>query len=148
MPGQGSEEWRRIERTLVTRGLWDDQVGVGRKARASLCRRCRAPVMAGLDHDRCALTAICDPFPLSALGECSLLLMNRPTYSLRWISDHYVLNHRDQWSIAGRPAGAPGMVEVLGEHLCHYRHPETFIAAYAPRNPRPDRKADNDQPDF
>jgi hypothetical protein len=45
--------------------------------------RCGAIVLAALDHWACAIEVICDPYPLSALGEVHALRDGRRTYQVR-----------------------------------------------------------------
>jgi hypothetical protein len=138
--------WEQIKASLVARGIWDEN-GVSRKARARFCRRCRSPVIAGYDHDRCAFAAYVDPMPLNPLGEAMALMADRPTYSLRWVGGHYELDYRSSESIAAHPAGTQPHIEVVAAHVCdaemasHYRGPSMA-------HHRPIERHDNDDPPF
>lgn len=108
--------WDQIRRSLVERGVMTEG-GTTRKARGRSCPHCGAPVLAGLDDDRCAKEAVVDPTPVNALGEATALLQNRFTYSLRW-ADAYYLDPRDQWNIAASPAGTDPRIEIVVQHKC------------------------------
>lgn len=85
----------------------------GRKARATTCGKCRAPVLVGLDADRCAFTVTVDPHPLSNLGEAQALLAGRQTYAYERTGA--ALWHRDPGKV--RWAAAETVI-CLPEHLC------------------------------
>jgi len=119
-------DWNAIRRILEARGLWDAD-GVSRRARARLCR-CGAPVMVGLDHDNCAMPAICDPAPLNALGEVQALMEGRTTYELSRILNTYVLDYRDADNIKAHPAGSGALFEVLAAHKCGIEYAPTMQA--------------------
>lgn len=86
----------------------------GRHARAGVCGRCGAPVLRGLDADRCAGQAVADPWPLTPAGEAVALLSDRLTYEASgrpldlWL--------RDRWQIASHPADS-GLL-VVAQHVC------------------------------
>lgn len=58
------------------------QNDAARCASIRLCRRCHAPILQGLDADNAAMTARCDPTPLTEMGEAVALLQGRTTYDL------------------------------------------------------------------
>lgn len=120
-------DWDMVKRTLEARGLWNAD-GIGRRARARLCKRCNQAVMVGLDGDLVARVATCSPVPLSRIGEALVLLAGRPTYSLRWIAGRYEIDWRDQWQIKGMPAGSQQFIDVLGAHECNYEYTQPMIA--------------------
>jgi hypothetical protein len=109
---------RIIEASLRNRGLWNAD-GVSRKARARLCKKCQAPVMVGLDDERCGIPVTVDPTPLNALGEVQALMTGRATFSLRYVAGRYEIDHRDSFRISGTPAGSDPRLEVLAEHECN-----------------------------
>jgi hypothetical protein len=104
-------------RRLDEAGYIDARLQASRKARALPCPRCGQPLLRGLDADICARTVDTDPYPLAAESEALALLMHIRTFELRWYGDHYELDSRDRWRIAGRPATRPD-VDVLAEHRC------------------------------
>ena len=121
--------------------------GISRRAHTRYCRHCRRPVMTGLDHDHVAATATCDPTPLDALGELTALMNGRPTYELTWTRERgYVLDHRDQFRIRGRPAGTWRDGDVLAEHKCES---QTTLSACDSNIEIPARNENtNDEPSF
>lgn len=102
-----------LQRHLEDRGLWDLD-SIGRAARARRCRTCRDYVLAGLDADRCALPVAADPDPLSVRGEAIAILAGKPTYSLRYLSNRFELDHRGHFDIRGDPR----RLDVLAGHIC------------------------------
>lgn len=60
---------------------------------------------------------MCDTRPLSRLGELDALMRGRATYSLKRGGGRLELWHRDDFRIAGSPAGE-GRADVLAEHVC------------------------------
>lgn len=64
--------------------------------------RCGAQVLAGLDADRAALTAIVDLAPICEMGEALALLQGRPTYDLVGDSRKKELEYRYEWNIKAR----------------------------------------------
>lgn len=90
-----------------------------RYARPNLCT-CGTWTLLGLDGDVLATTARVDPTPLTAQGELVALLTSRRTLTLTREGRRLVLDDRDPWRTAGRPAGAPGAAyAVVPEHRCH-----------------------------
>lgn len=124
-PLDGDQKWRIVQASLEARGLWNAD-GIGLRVKAHSCRTCGAPIMAGLDHARVAMPARADPYPLSALGEATVLLGDRATYSLLWIAGHYELNYRTSWHIEGSPAGDPTR-EVLAQHECGFIYSQVLL---------------------
>lgn len=53
-----------------------------RSVRLRLCPHCRAPILAGLDADICALSVRVDMTPINEMGEAIALLAGRRTYDL------------------------------------------------------------------
>lgn len=93
--------------------------GVGRRATIRPCADCRQATVTGLDADRCAHRATCDPNPLTARGEAIALIAGRRTYALRRLFGRLELDHRDHWQIRANPAGHPdNRYDVLAEHRC------------------------------
>jgi hypothetical protein len=141
-------DWRVIESSLRARGLWNED-GISRRARARFCRKCRAPIMVGLDSDVMGTAAVCDPAPINVLGEVQALMTGRATYALRWLGGRWEIDHRDSFQIKGSPAGSNPRYEVLAEHRCHA--PINAANMRAPYLERPgDKKAesDDDNPPF
>jgi hypothetical protein len=56
--------------------------GVYRAAKVARCRKCRAIVIRGLDHDRCARLAVVNPAPLSVVSEALALMAGRAASGL------------------------------------------------------------------
>lgn len=110
--------------------------GITRRAHPHRCHKCGAMTVRGLDADVAATDAICDPIPLSPLGEALAYL--RPaqrfqgqTYALVHLS-RYELERRDAAIIAYKPAGSPRQ-DVLRSHVCDDRAlsaPETLPSAF------------------
>lgn len=111
-----STPWEIIEAHLVRTGVIAPD-GITRRAQPRRCRDCRAPVLTGLDADRCSLRADVDPRPLTALGELLAQLEDRRTYALCSDSGRLVLNYRDAGRLAHNPAGT-GRFDVMAEHRC------------------------------
>jgi hypothetical protein len=84
---------------------------IERKAVETDCPGCGAPVLAGLDGDRCALSVVADREPTSgALGELRALMAGLETYSLV----QGELGHRDDFH--HRAARSRHPIHV--EHRC------------------------------
>lgn len=126
--------WETIKQVLESRGLWNAD-GIGRKARARYCTKCRAPVIAGLDDERSAMVVFVDPDPaLNATGEVIALMQGRRTYSLRWLAGRYEIDHRDSYRIQGDPAGSRGDMEILVLHNCiPFFVPDSALARHIER---------------
>lgn len=107
----------KLRRILEARGQWNSD-GIARKARGRLCPKCGEPTMAGLDADLCAGVAVCNPQPLTPLGEVYALFAGLRTFTLEWLGGHYEINFRDEWRIKGMPAGSKKNVDVIAEHRC------------------------------
>lgn len=111
-------------------------LGITRRAHPYRCPKCSAWTVRGLDAPWAATDAICDPIPLSPLGEAMAYL--RPpqryqgqTYALVRLS-RYELERRDAAVIADKPAGSPRQ-DVLRSHVCDDRplsDPETLPSAF------------------
>lgn len=106
---------------LVEDGVLSES-GLSRTARIRAHPPCRIPTMAGIDSD--GLDAWCELAPLSAAGEAGALLAGRRTHRLH--ADRLV--RRDQWSIAGRPAGSDASEPVFAEHRCRQPIPAGWQA--------------------
>lgn len=90
--------------------------------------RCGAIVLAALDHWTCALQVICDPYPLSALGEVHALRDGRRTYQVRG----WGVRVRNAHRIKGNPPSA--RCTVLAAHVCEREVPHAWRQ---PPKPRP-----------
>jgi hypothetical protein len=142
--------WAVVKASLIARGLWDAD-GITRKARGRLCSQCGAPVIVGLDHDRCAMAVFLDPSPVNVLGEAMALLAGRQSYSLRWVGGHYEIDVRYPEHITGSPAGTNSRLEVLATHVCHSAPLPNSLRGQAVAAPTPIKGADrdlDDQPPF
>jgi hypothetical protein len=113
---------------LVQRGVMSES-GLSRTAKMLECRDCKSHVIAGLDADRCAREAVCDPLALSKQGEALALIAGRSTWHL--LAGR--LEYRDHWRILGYPAGSVNR-PVVASHLCHHQIPSDW-AAPAPITP-------------
>jgi hypothetical protein len=96
--------------------------------------RCGALVLTALDHWACAMTVICDPWPLSPAGEVQALRDDRQTYQIR----QWGVRYRNAYRIAGNPP-RPG-VTVLAEHRCGHPIPDTWKQPLPPLTPRPNNQ--------
>lgn len=103
-----------------------------RAATIRLCPSCRAPVLVGYDADHLALKAVCDPTPLTPLGEAVALITGRTTYALTPGRDRKELDYRDEWRI-GHPTRNP----ILAAHQCDGIDLRPFA-----QPPEPKKKAD------
>lgn len=100
---------------MIPAWLLNTQAGPNhRAATIRQCPKCKAPILTGLDADKCALTARADPTPITPLGETIALLQTRSTYNLTTMHSRKYLDHRDQWTIT-----MPRRWPVLPEHRCH-----------------------------
>lgn len=84
-----------------------------RAATIRLCRTCRAPILAGLDADRAAITVYCDPTPLTPLGEAFAVITGRTTYDLFPGQDR-----RELWPREAAHITKPRRFPVLAAHKC------------------------------
>lgn len=98
------------------------ETGISRRASARRCHRCQLYTVAGLDDDRCALEAQCDPRPLTAAGEATAIVSGLRTFSLTW-RGRYELDARTYREIRSKPAGSTPRHDVLAEHQCDLRLP-------------------------
>ena len=96
--------------------------GGGRDARPDWCRKCRAPIIRGLDADYCAVVVIVDSTPLNATGEALAILADIPTYLLHLTRTNKArLDRRHWYSYRTRPAGVTTIgqrYDVVAEHRC------------------------------
>lgn len=86
-----------------------------RGARSGVCLKCRRPVLRGLDHDKCAMTAEVDAYPISALGEAVALLRGATTFDLALTGGTYELHYRYRQHV-GQVRSYP----VFVAHDCSY----------------------------
>lgn len=106
--------------------------GVTRRARGRTCRKCRAPILAGLDGDSCAQSVEVDPTPLTAIGEAMALLGGRGTWQLVRRGggrDGHELIRRDRDLIRSWPAGLTEgrAYDVLPRHKCRDNSLDQFM---------------------
>lgn len=106
-----------LQRILESKGQWNAD-GFSRKAHGRICRKCRQPMMIGLDSDVGGFPVQCDPAPLTPLGEVSALFAELHTYSIKWMGDRWEIDFRDADRIKAAPAGSQPHVDVLAEHRC------------------------------
>lgn len=121
---------------LIRTGAMTEK-GTTRRARYRHCR-CGLVILTGLtDPHTCAIEAHVDPHPLNPLGEALALLEGRYTVTARPEAGRFVLDDRDDLTIAARPAGTTLRADVLAEHRCGRpvpkggRGPSSFHAAHA-----------------
>lgn len=133
-PAQPMPRW--LKHLLLEAGhLTSD--GATRAAHATRCRRCNAPIVIGLDHERTALTARCDPQPLNPEGEYRALLAGRTTYTITWRYSRYELDNREPEHITAHPAGHPdNRFDVLATHTCRQPIPTQHQATAHAGGPR------------
>lgn len=97
---------------------------------AATCRRCRRPILSGLDNDQTAFTAQTDAYPINTTGEALAILTGRRTYKLtRTMSGTGLLTRRTFASrINEAPAGRKTLIayDVVAQHSCDDR-----LAAHA-----------------
>lgn len=91
--------------------------------------RCGGLVLVALDHWACALEVICDPYPLSPVGEVEALRDGRRTYQVR----AWGVRYRNGYRIREKPAGT---VTVLTDHICDRALPATWLQP-PPAKPTP-----------
>jgi hypothetical protein len=116
-----------LRQHLLETGALDPRL-VGRKAQLRKCPTCRADILRGLDDDTCALLVVVDPTPLSPLGEALALVEGRYTVTFRRDRGHLVLDLRDDFHIAGSPAGTRAFEDVLRQHVCNTAPPAGPLA--------------------
>lgn len=90
--------------------------------------RCGAIVLAALDHWACAIEVICDPYPITALGEVHALRDGRRTYQVR----PWGVRVRTAYRIQGNPPGE--RCTVLAAHVCEREVPHAWRQ---PPKPKP-----------
>ncbi|MFC3980191.1 hypothetical protein [Streptosporangium jomthongense] len=96
-----------------------------RTAGITQCPRCFAPVLRGLDAEKCALPVRADIGPIDEMGEAIALLQGRATYDLVGNAQKKELEHRYEWHIRN-----PRRYPVLAAHKCG--SPLPAIPARAP----------------
>ena len=92
--------------------------GITRHARVRRCRRCRVPVVSGLDDVVMADAVDVDPAPLGALAEAAALLRGCTTYDLARRAGKLVIDRRTVYEIQGWPPGTRRNVDVVKAHEC------------------------------
>jgi hypothetical protein len=126
-------EW--LVRHLETIGaMGNDRIGRG--ARPARCRHCSCSILTGLDGDRAAGVARVDPLPLAPMGEALAILAGRSTYALHVGAGRCELQIRDQWQIAGTPAGT--RYDVMAAHVCGGPNLPEAPTVNRPPTPLPD----------
>lgn len=104
-------------RSLVKRGLMDDETGATRNARQSRCQACKRPTIIGIDRDFGGVAVECDANPLSATGELAAIALGRRTFDLRAHGGRWHIDRREFWHIRDVPPGSPRN-DVLVKHEC------------------------------
>lgn len=99
---------------LKTQGHMSSR-GTTRRATTQPCPHCHQPTITGLDADRCAITARCNPNPLTPLQEAHALLNKQQTWTLTTRAGRPQLDPRHQWNRPSKPANTH---TVLTEHKC------------------------------
>ena len=92
--------------------------GIARAARYQRCVDCRRAVLTGLDADRAALPAECDPTEIDTRGELVALALGLRTYTLTRATNSsgktaWNLDRRDQWQIRAGQRTA-----IVAQHRC------------------------------
>lgn len=125
-----------LQRLLDAKGTSNSD-GVSRAARAGHCRSCGQVVIRGLDADRAALPATCDPGSINALGEFLAVTTGRRTYDLDW-RGRYELSPREPAHISDSPPGSKPNSPVVVAHECDSPMPAAgrVVAAPAARTTR------------
>lgn len=85
--------------------------------KSARCSACGRSTLEGRSADT-GLDVVCDPRPLSRMGEALALIGGHGTFTLRLIGDRFDLSQRDHFRIHGDPAGTNG-VDVLVRHFCN-----------------------------
>lgn len=104
-------------RSLVARGLMDDQTGATRNARNSRCQACKRSTVIGIDRDFGGMAVECDSAPLSAIGELAATILGRATYDLHPHGGRWRIDRREYWHMRDTPPGSP-CNDVLVWHDC------------------------------
>ncbi len=114
--------------------------GASRIAKYHRCRKCKAIVITGLDHDTCASTVTADPTPLNPITEVAAILTNRATFQApKTPEGGYRLDYRHP------PSRWPPRTPVIPEHKCGHRFPG-FLEP--PNNPNANEWNLPDDPPF
>jgi len=108
-----------------------------RAAQLRVCKKCGAPVLAGLDADIAALKVQIDPTPVDAVGEALAVLAGRGTYELHRSRHGHQIHARYPWNIT-----APRKRPVYPGHRCGQNldaHTDHTWAQAAPQRPQADQ---------
>lgn len=109
--------------------------GLTRRAQIRHCARCGLALLTGLDAEMCALEAVCDPSPLSPLGEALALVEGRRTWALHSEGGRWVLNPREEDQIIAEPATSRPRQDVLRQHRCGTPPPLTAPSTFPETKP-------------
>lgn len=91
-----------------------------RTAKYHKCRKCRQPILTGLDHDDCAGTVHADPTPITRQDEIMLTVIGRPTYLAIPNPPHgWKLDRRNHEGGIDLPTPQP----IFPAHQCGARFP-------------------------
>lgn len=124
---------------MIPRWLQRKIGDTSRGATLRLCPRCKTPVIVGLDDNRAAINAWCDPTPITELGEAFALVQGRSTYDLTNGDGRKELWHRYAWNIR-----AARRHPVLAAHRCN----SPMAPFAAPTKPAREATVDDDAPPF
>ncbi|GAA1994241.1 hypothetical protein GCM10009799_20420 [Nocardiopsis rhodophaea] len=94
--------------------LKERREAAARAAQLRICRKCKEPVLVGVDADMCALTVQIDPTPITEVGEAVALMEGRGTYDLLAGKGRREIHHRAEWNIRAARRGP-----VFAAHRCH-----------------------------
>lgn len=94
-----------------------------RTVRLRICPQCRAPVLAGLDADNCALAVRADPTPIGEIGEAIALLTGRRTFDLIGTGGDKKLYLREEHNIKSARKYLVFLEHRCGRPLTAYSEP-------------------------
>lgn len=118
---------------MIPAWLLASQGGILRAASIAVCQKCGAPILAGLDADKCALYVRADITPIDEIGEALALMQGRRTFDLVGNWQRKELEYRHSWNIK-----APRRYPVLAEHRCHAPLPPAIAKVPSMNSELPD----------
>lgn len=146
MTGRNEPIPDHVKAFLTDIGQWNTD-GKSRLARLATCPGCRHPILAGLDADRAAMPATCDPHEIDANGELLALALNIPTYRL---AVAFSATGKRGWNLDRRTKfdiECPQDTAIVAAHRCGLAIPPA-PHSYLPPWTRRRAKTPTDQPDF
>ncbi|MUL39612.1 hypothetical protein FZ103_00185 [Streptomonospora sp. PA3] len=108
-----------------------------RAAQLRLCKKCRAPVLAGYDADICALSVQIDPTPITEIGEAIALMEGRTTYDLTTSRGRKEIHHRAEHNISAPRRGPVYPAHICGRPMTEHAAPMPAPVAAEPAGDRP-----------